>query len=156
AERGTARERRLVILPRLFGPDLRTATFGAPRNDVLQRVQLELLSSSEAIKYQVGFGPFVLSLAEQPTVEFAEDVLHQARPEVGFDVVPGVEFDLNDIRMEELRPGLRALRQRLHVLVDAAHEERLARAPLAKNADGQRRANGGGRQNAGKSRRFVF
>ncbi len=73
--------------------------------------------------------------------ELLEDVGDEAGPEVGVDVVPGVELHLHDVLAEArlrtlaARPLGQALRRLLHLV----HEEALARAPVAEQADRQRR-----------------
>lgn len=77
------------------------------------------------------------ALGFQPAIEVFEDVSDQARPEVGVDVVPGVEADLRDLGVEV---GIDVLgRQILDLGVHLLHEEGLARPPVPEHADRQRR-----------------
>ena len=80
--------------------------------------------------------------------QLVEDLLQQRRPEVGLDVLPGVELDVRDIGPDG-EVGLRGLAGQLAELADPVpdlgHQEALAAAPLTEQADGQRRHQGAGR-----------
>ena len=83
--------------------------------------------------------------------EVVEDVLDEAGPQVALGVVPGVELDLHD----PLVPGDVALQlarlagvggELADARAEPAHEERLARAPVAEQSDRQRRRDGARRE----------
>ncbi len=75
--------------------------------------------------------------------EVAEDVFDEARPQVALDVVPGVELDLRDVLVDRQVALGRARRPRrlgdsIDPALESLHEEALAGAPIAEQADGQR------------------
>ena len=81
-------------------------------------------------------------------------MLHEACPEVAFDVVPRVEFNLDDVAVvaEFLLRHLRLprlARDHPYALLHLLHEEGLPGSPFAEQADRQRRLDGPGADQRG-------
>ena len=74
----------------------------------------------------------------QKRSQLVEDRAHQTCPEVRLRVVPCVETDLAHVLPIERGVSFRIAKV-LDRVVEAVHEERLARAPVAEEADGKRR-----------------
>jgi hypothetical protein len=112
----------------------------APSDELVDGLELEQPRGAQALEQAIDVARLdaVVFLA-QPVVELGEDVLDQARPQVGLDVVPGVEADLDDVPVKQRVALAVAVADLLDRGVDLLHEVGLARAPLPEHADRQRR-----------------